>query len=70
MGTHMVAKYKLYKEELDVLERETWKVNGGGIKYFDIFDRREKMMAILGYKLWPRIANQDVDTMYKVLRHV
>ena len=62
-----MAESELYQEERDVLEGEMRDSNKRGMGSFDVFDRREKPIAILGDSWWPQTAKQDGD---KICRRI
>ena len=61
--THIVGECKIYKEERDVLrDEEKDKCN---MEKVGTLDSSEKMIAILGDRLWPQTAKEKGDKASK-----
>ena len=64
-GTAKVGDCEIYKEERDVLVRETKKLDGCEMGEFGRPESSEKTIAILGDRWWSKKAKQERDSISK-----
>ena len=63
--TRIVGERGIHKEERHVLEGEMRKIDECGMEKFGTLGGREKAIAILGDRWWPRKAKQEGDKISK-----
>ena len=61
--THVVGECEMYKEEQDVLEKETREIDECDMDNFSSLDDSEETIATLRDRRWPQKAKQEGDTV-------